>query len=322
VKAKTIKATLRKKLNMLLASIEDEAVREAVAKNTIVTGGSIASMLLKEPVNDFDLYFEDRRTAFLVAQYYVGKFKPKMAEGIAAETSIVDEHGHEATLGGEGRIKIVIKSAGIASEEGTSKPYQYFEQARSEDAGDYVSEIIQDPGAIEDTYEATETAALATSSNEKPSFRPIFLSTNAITLSDKVQIILRFFGEPDKIHENYDFVHCTNYWKSWDDELVLRPAALEALLSRELRYVGSKYPICSLIRLRKFIARGWTINAGQVLKMCMQVSQLDLTDVRVLEDQLTGVDVAYFMQVVTLLKEKHPDKVDYAYLIEIIDRMF
>jgi hypothetical protein len=89
-----------------------------------------------------------------------------------------------------------------------------------------------------------------------------------------------------------------------------------------LRYVGSKYPLCSVVRLRKFIARGWTINAGQILKMCMQLSALDLTDINVLQDQLTGVDAAYFLQVMEKLKEKDPEKVNSAYLIEIIDRMF
>lgn len=92
------------------------------------------------------------------------------------------------------------------------------------------------------------------------------MSTNAITLSHRLQIVNRFYGKPDEIHDNYDFVHCTNYWTSWDSELVLRPAALEALLTRELRYVGSKYPVCSLIRVRKFTARGWSINAGQIFE--------------------------------------------------------
>jgi hypothetical protein len=104
--------------------------------------------------------------------------------------------------------------------------------------------------------------------------------------------------------------------------LVLRPAALEALLSKELRYVGSKYPICSIVRLRKFIERGWRINAGQILKMAMQISELNLKDVTVLEDQLTGVDTAYFIQLLERLKEKDPEKVDAAYLVEIIDRIF
>jgi hypothetical protein len=97
---------------------------------------------------------------------------------------------------------------------------------------------------------------------------------------------------------------------------------MESILAKELRYVGSKYPICSVVRLRKFIARGWRINAGQILKMAMQISELDLTDISVLEDQLTGVDTAYFLQLIEKLKEKDPEKVNAAYLVEIIDRMF
>ena len=48
------------------------------------------------------------------------------------------------------------------------------------------------------------------------------------------------------------------------------------LLARQLVYQGSKYPICSMIRTRKFLQRGWHINAGQYLKMAFQVSELDL----------------------------------------------
>jgi hypothetical protein len=77
-----------------------------------------------------------------------------------------------------------------------------------------------------------------------------------------------------------------------------------------------------LIRVRKFVARDWTINAGQILKMAMQVSALDLTDVKVLQDQLTGVDAAYFSQVLSAVKDKYPDRLTAAYLIEIIDRIF
>lgn len=56
--------------------------------------------------------------------------------------------------------------------------------------------------------------------------------------------------------------------------------------------------------------------------MMMQISELDLTDPKVLEDQLTGVDSAYFLEVMTKLRENDPEKVNAAYLVEIIDRMF
>jgi len=313
-KAKTIKSVIRRKVDQWLKSIDDTALRATVADNVIVTGGCIASMLLGEEVNDFDIYFRDHDTTLAVAQYYLSKFKTRKHAGIDVPLSVQDDGT---------RIRIVAKSAGIASEGGSDKPYQYFEGQPDEEGGEYVSDIITDPSAIEDAYEETEGKAQKTEGDKRGKYRPIFMTSNAITLSDKVQVILRFYGEPDAIHENYDYIHCTNYWKSWDGgELVLRPEALEALLSRTLNYVGSKYPICSVVRMRKFVQRGWRINAGQILKMAMQISSLDLNDIGVLEDQLTGVDTAYFVQLIERLKEKDPEKVDSAYLVEIIDKIF
>ena len=312
MKAKTIKSVLKKKHTAWVDSIEDGAVAKLVKNKSIITGGSIASMLLGEPVNDFDVYFRDHDTALAVAKYYVDRFQPQKTSGIPINISVADT---------DGRVRIIVKSAGIASEDGTAEDYQYFEARPEGEAEHYVAEVMQDPGDIQDRYEETEQEALAVE-DEKPEYRPVFMSTNAITLSHKVQIVLRFYGDPDDIHENYDFVHCTNYWQSWDGHLELRPAALEALLARELRYVGSKYPVCSLFRLRKFLLRGWRINAGQILKMAMQVSELNLSNIQTLEDQLTGVDAAYFGEVMTRLKDKDPNKVNTAYLIEIINRMF
>lgn len=312
MKAKTIKKIIKAKVDDWLSSIEDEAVRELASKNTIVTGGCIASMLLKEPVNDFDLYFANKETTVAVAKYYVSRFHSKNKAGIAVPIHV--DHS-------EDRVRIVVKSAGIASEEGTEKPYEYFEGRPDDEAGNYVGDVLNDAGDIEEALEATTEAALAVDDG-KPKYRPVFLSTNAITLSHKMQIVLRFYGSADTIHENYDYVHCTNYWTSKDDELVLRQPALESLLAKELRYVGSKYPICSVIRLRKFIKRGWTVNAGQILKMMLQISELNLKDHTVLQDQLTGVDAAYFVQLVSKVKENDPEKVNSAYLVEIIDRMF
>ncbi|KKC25845.1 hypothetical protein WP12_12190 [Sphingomonas sp. SRS2] len=288
MKGKTIKAILAKKFEAFVSSIDDEAVKHLVRKNTVITGGCIASMLLGEKVNDYDLYFTDRATCVAVGNYYVGKF-------VAAT-------GHPMQIEDDGERVRIVTSAGH----------------RGETAGDVAT--LEDSGEIEDRYEDINEKAQETEADE--TYRPVFMSTNAITLSDRIQIVLRFYGEPDTIHENYDFVHCTNYWLSRDRSLTLRQPALEALLCKELRYVGSKYPVCSVIRLRKFIKRGWTINAGQILKAVMQISELDLTDPKVLEDQLTGVDSAYFMEVMRNLREKDPEKVNAAYLVEIIDRMF
>ncbi len=319
MKAKTIKLVLRRKIDEWLATIDDEDLRKAAKRDTIVTGGCITSMLLREKINDFDIYFRTRATALRIAEYYVNTFKdnpPPIFKDKKKVPIYID--GAE----GDDRFRIVIKSAGIASENG-DVGYDYFEGDADPDAlaaAQYVGEVMTDTAEIEDAYQEAEGQALETET--KPPYRPVFLSTNAITLSNKIQIIIRFWGEPDEIHENYDFVHCTCYWLSKNNHLELRPAALEAMLTRELRYVGSKYPLCSLIRVRKFVHRQWTINAGQILKICMQLNDLNLKDVDVLEDQLTGVDVAYFNEVIHKLREKDKDNVNGAYLLEIIDRMF
>lgn len=312
MKAKVIKAVISKKMNDWFDSIEDAALREQVRNNTIVTGGCIASMLLKEQVNDFDVYFRNRDTALKVANYYVARFQMKNKKGIPCKIWVDEEKTD--------RVRVIIKSSGIASEEGSEKPYDYFEGREEGSATGYVADIMSNPGEIEDTYDDLNEKAQEI--DDGPKYRAVFMSTNAITLSHRVQLVLRFYGDPSEIHENYDFVHCTNYWTSWNNELVLNPKALEALLARELRYVGSKYPLCSIMRMRKFIGRGWTINAGQILKAVMQLQELDLKDPEVLEDQLTGVDSAYFVEIIAKVKENDPEKINTAYLIEIVDRLF
>jgi hypothetical protein len=314
MKKRTINAIISGKIKDWTTSIEDETVRKLVEKNTIVTGGCIASMLLGEDVNDYDVYFRNRETALAVANYYVARFKIRNKHGIECAIFVDDTK--------EDRVRVIVKSAGIASEEGTEKPYGYFETTNTEtpDAGEYVKSVMSNPGSIQDAYEDLEEKAQEV--EDGPKYRAIFMSTNAITLSHRIQIVMRFYGDPDSLHENYDYAHCTNYWTSWDKQVILRPEALEALLSKELKYVGSKYPVCSLFRLRKFIKRGWNITAGQILKIVMQINSLDLTSPAVLEEQLVGVDSAYFLEIIRKVKENSPEKIDSAYLIELIDRMF
>lgn len=320
MKAKSIKATLAAKFHDFVSSIEDKAVRKLVEGNTIITGGAIASMLLGDEVRDFDMYFRTKEVAIAVANYYLRRFKPKDRNGIGCKISLNEYTDWRDS----DRLRIVVKSAGIASEDGTKKDYQYFEARPEGEAGAYIGEVMQDSGEIEEAVEDFQNHVhnMSPCAMDKPRYRPVFISTNAITLSEKVQLVLRFFGDPDEIHKNYDFVHCTNYWQSWDGELVLHPAALESLLSRELFYAGSLYPVCSVIRLRKFIRRGWKINAGQILKICMQISELDLTNTEVLQDQLSGVDASYFAEVMQKVNDKDPERINAAYLVEVIDRMF
>lgn len=310
MKKKTINSIICKKFDDWVSSIEDTEVKKAVISNSVITGGCIASMLLNEKVKDYDVYFTNKNTVKLVAEYYVKKFNEAHDDNGYVLDGAVNNENNLAMKGGVAlnmtpdRIKIIFESKGVGKEEG---------------AIDDESEIEEWPDGKPEVPE-----------DSKPKYRPVYLSCNAITLSHGIQIVIRFYGETNEIHDNYDYVHCTCYWTSKERSLFLKQAALESLLAKELVYIGSKYPLASVIRTRKFINRGFTINAGQYLKMAFQISRLDLTDISVLEDQLVGVDVAYFNSLINALHE-HSEKqkaegkafvLEYSYLASIIDKIF
>ena len=53
-----------------------------------------------------------------------------------------------------------------------------------------------------------------------------------------------------------------------------------------------------------------------------QISELDLKNPNILEEQLIGVDVAYFAQLIEILRNVSPEKITSSYINEIIDRVF
>lgn len=285
----TVKRIISEKFDEFLESIKDEHTRELVARNSIIAGGCIASMLTGEKVNDFDIYFTDKDTTLAVAKYYIDRLNRDSVVENRSRYKVIDGARLNSDVGidlDSDRVYIYIPSSGIAD--------------RSE-------------------YE-----------KEEEHYRPVFVSSNAITLGAAVQLIVRFYGEPEALMESFDFAHCKNYWKpnpkKKHGELVLAADAVQSLLTKSLIYTGSAYPVASVIRTRKFIKRGWSINAGQYLKMAYQISELDLSDIKVLRDQLVGVDSAYFNRVASglarLSEENNSLPIDSDTVIKLVDRIF
>ena len=291
-KKKTIEETIRNKVKGWLKSIDDIALRDEVKKHYIVTGGAITSMLLGDLPNDYDIYIDDADVAAKLASYYVSRLPA--VDNEMTRTPIVEVPPER------NRVTIRVKSAGIAGEEIDQSKYEYFEMYPN--AGDRIAQYLD--GAMQ---------------KNTGKYSVLAMTTNAITLTDQIQIVLRFVGPAKEIHKNYDFVHTTNYFTE-SEGAVLNQPALESILARELKYVGSLYPICSVFRIKKFIQRGWTITAGEMLKIAWDISKLDLTDREVLQEQLTGVDAAYFNQLIRLLEEGK--EIDRTYLFELVNRVF
>ncbi|WP_396190100.1 hypothetical protein [Flavobacterium sp.] len=319
MKASTIKLVLRQKIEDWLSTVDDDLVKQHIKENTIVSGGAIASMLAGEKVNDYDIYFRTKDTAKVIADYYVNKFNS--SNGTLSTTAMrscnpqVKVETRKNVKGvDEERVIIFMKSAGVAS-EGQSE-YRYFESESETSADRFMDSLNASPM---DT--ATDLADIV--KDKKTKYRPVFFSENAITLSDKVQLVVRFYGSPSEIHENYDYAHSMCYYDYSKDELMLHPEALECILSKTLIYKGSLYPVASIFRVRKFIQRGWRITAGQLLKIIWQLNDIDLKDPAVLREQLIGVDQAYMHQLLRALETKDAtQRIDTTYLAKLVDEIF
>jgi hypothetical protein len=266
-KRKTIEQTIKSKLGKWLESITDADLRSEVKDHYILTGGAIASMLMGDMPNDYDVYIDDVDVAAALAKYYVNKLIGSLPDEVT-----VIKH--------EGWVEVKVQSSGVLDKSDQPKE-------NKENTGKY---------------------------------HVLAITSNAITLANNVQVVLRFVGPAEEIHKNYDFVHATNYYTE-KTGLVLHQAALESILAKELKYVGSLYPVCSIFRIKKFVNRGWTITAGETLKILFDVHKLNLSDVEVLKDQLTGVDTTYFESLIFALKNGGRP-IERNYLFELINTIF
>jgi hypothetical protein len=310
MKTKTIKKIISEKINNWLESIEDPVVKNACKQDLIVTGGSIASMLLGQDVNDFDIYFKTKQTVKIVSDYYVKQINAVYKNNISDSKILTVDRDY-------------IPEMDYTNGDEYNK-WSHFVQGLERSEEKRIKIYIPHIGYWRRNNKDEST--IAEQEVKENSFTPIYLTENAITLSDDIQLVIRFFGNVEQIHENYDFAHATSYFhvdkKSGKNTLVLRTEAMESILTKELIYIGSKYPLTSVIRTKKFILRGFTISAGTYLKMLWQVAELDLKDPIVLQEQLIGVDIAYFSQLIEVLSQVEPSKLTYNYISTIIDRVF
>ncbi len=320
MKRRTIQSVINKKIKEWTDTISDTQLRKEVKDNIIVTGGCFISLWDNETPHDFDVYIRSRNVLVRLIQYYLDVFneanntKAVLFDSLdIIEGKLIEDDYQPPYLQGVskgmmqrvpyGDLRIFIRSAGAAAENQEALSPENMEKVQN---GEEVPEA------------------------EGSKYRPVFVSANAITLSDKIQLITRFWGEAEEIHENFDFIHCTNYWESWTSKVIFNPGAMESYIAKTLHYQGSKFPLCSIIRLRKFIKRGWQINAGQMLKMMYQVSKFDLNDIGTLENQLTGVDSLYFNSLIhTITKAKEEAakngevfEIDAEYIAVLVDKIF
>lgn len=290
MQVKTISKVVRNKLNEWIDTITDETLQKDLRKNVLVSGGCITSMLLGEDVNDYDVYINNIDVLKRLCKYYTQPF----------EIGILD-----------GRVDI------LEWDNPLNKPW--FEDRKDDAISTVIRRTLKENQIKLDTQGERVNGD---KTEEELNYEPVFFSPNAISLSNKLQIVCRFHGDNVEIHKTFDYIHATNYF-TFEDGLVTNKEALESIITKQLKYQGSMYPLTSIIRMKKFLKRGFNISAGEILKIMFQISELNLKDPDVLEEQLIWVDIAYFSTLIEILRWRDDSQeLSSSYINTIIDRVF
>lgn len=283
---KQIEGILSSKIEEWVGSLTQTALKQNILEHYIISGGAIVSLLLGEEPNDYDIYYHDVEACYTITYHYCE----------------------------------VMKSKGFT-------PFIH----RNPHVGSWIKPSL--PGSVEIQETSNEEESIATIIATKPakksytfygpsqsvkkkgygSYKPIHITSNSITLTDDIQIVTRVCGNPIEIHKTFDFIHCVNYYTP-ETGLVLNKFAIESILTKELKYMGTPYPICSLFRMKKFIDRGWTISHTEMLKIITDIMKTPLNK-KSLEFQLqTGLNSSW-----NNLIENLPDDMSEMTRIEIFE---
>jgi len=134
---------------------------------------------------------------------------------------------------------------------------------------------------------------------------------NAITFERKVgkkkfevQIIKRFSGTPREILDTFDFTIVQGCYDFLTEQFVLDDNFLPHIAQRVLKFTStSHYPICALIRTRKYQDRGYFIPNSTLLAISFAINRLDLSTYKELKDQLLGIDTMFLCKFLETLDD-------------------
>jgi len=159
----------------------------------------------------------------------------------------------------------------------------------------------------------------------KGKFHVNLLTENAINLSDKIQLITKFVGNPKNVVEKFDWQHIKSWYCCKTEKLHLTPDVYQLVVEKELIYTGSDYPLSSLMRLKKYIKKGWNVSNTTILHIALDFveslrkaenarigNKLQETTTRVLDELRKNKSIDDSSQEITLQEEfNDTDKKDF-----------
>lgn len=129
-------------------------------------------------------------------------------------------------------------------------------------------------------------------------------------------------GQPSDIFDSFDFTVCMGLFDFAADEFVLHDDFLKHLAQRKLVvHVGTRFPICSLLRVLKYQRRGFKISGVDMMKLALAVHRVELNTFKDLRRQMMGIDTAFLMALTDRFKEGEAAEKPYRFdeFMEMVD---
>ncbi|WP_123032206.1 hypothetical protein [Bacillus sp. TYF-LIM-B05] len=133
----------------------------------------------------------------------------------------------------------------------------------------------------------------------------------------KVQMIhFRFFTDPKEIFETFDYTVCMGAFDFKTEEFILHNDFLKHNSQRVLRFnSGTAFPIVSLIRVQKYIDKGYTISKSELIRVILACMNLNIDTYEELKEHIGGM---YGVNYDKLFEEENDSPFD---LQKVIDQI-
>lgn len=161
----------------------------------------------------------------------------------------------------------------------------------------------------------------------------VFITENAVTFrcnKKMYQVIYTHLRNKElslhltaaDIIKEFDFTVCMGAYDFMEGCFSFHYQFLEHIARRILMFnPESKYPICALGRVKKYVKKGYHISGAEIVKMSLCVANLEMNNYTDLKEQLLGIDTFLFKDLTDDLIEKHGKdaKIDYGMVMEMIE---
>jgi len=107
----------------------------------------------------------------------------------------------------------------------------------------------------------------------------------------KVQMIhFRFFGDSEEIFGTFDYTVCMGAFDFKTEEFILHEDFLKHNSQRVLRFNSdTAFPIVSLIRVQKYMDKGYTISKSELIRVVLTCMNLNINTYEELKEHMGGM---------------------------------